>query len=84
MPYFEAIMLATLLAFPGCCNAVQKDVASDFIKRTTIQLCRIAHYIADLSATILLESSHRHEADLMTISKSKQHQKKVTDLIFIS
>ena len=49
--------MARLLAFPGSSSAVQREVAADFMKRTTLRLCRIAHSTADLAATIMLESS---------------------------
>ena len=49
--------MARLLAFPGSSSAVQREIATDFMKRTTLRLCRISHSTADLAANIMLESS---------------------------
>lgn len=47
--------MAATLAFPGSLKSVQKEIAADFIKRTLVRLCKIAHSTADLTATIMLD-----------------------------
>ena len=67
--------MATLMAFPGSYLSVQRDIASDFMKRTTLKLCKIAHSTADLAATIMLESSSSSSEE--PISRSKGNSKLV-------
>eukprot|EP01036_Dinobryon_divergens_P033892 gene33892-43786_t len=74
--------MARLLAFPGSSSAVQREVAADFMKRTTLRLCRIAHSTADLAATIMLESSQgkgdgRNNKKLRSISISAQYMQEI-------